>query len=316
MSGQAPRRLQHGRRVARRTLQRPISAEGGRTSALCTSEVAAVPSRLHFSKLKCGDIGFDAMMYVRSLNKLRVVANDAQAGPARRARSAAHDARVRQHTRTQDGLRSPPWASGATSTACAGGVCDDIRTRTCGRLDDTGELASDPTAPRRGVRCGPLPGVNYPHEPLRVLCTLLRVQVQVPWKLVSSCRSVKKWCQVVQGWVGACVCAVKGASRQPSDELLDSLNSQVSGDDVVSDVPPGPRNQAERYCTTCARNTDSRPYRNDLCGSRPLISAGEANRDSLLVDSPDSSVCPDLLNFTETGKRGAGSQFHLLVSPV
>ncbi|GBP47012.1 hypothetical protein EVAR_32531_1 [Eumeta japonica] len=69
----------------------------------------------------------------------------------------------------------------------------------------------------------------------------------VPWELVSSCRSVNKWCQVVQGWVGACVCAVKGASRQPSEELFDSLNSQVSGDDVVSDVPPGPRNQAERY---------------------------------------------------------------------
>ncbi|GBP56761.1 hypothetical protein EVAR_37017_1 [Eumeta japonica] len=65
MPGQAPRRLQHGRRVARRTLQRPVSAGGGRTSALCTSEVAAVPSRLHF------------------------IANDAQAGPGRSARSAA-----------------------------------------------------------------------------------------------------------------------------------------------------------------------------------------------------------------------------------
>ncbi|GBP72160.1 hypothetical protein EVAR_49751_1 [Eumeta japonica] len=69
----------------------------------------------------------------------------------------------------------------------------------------------------------------------------------VPWELISSCRSVKKWCQVVQCWVGACVCAVKGSSRQPSDELRDGLDSQVSGDDVVSDVPPGPRNQAERY---------------------------------------------------------------------
>ncbi|GBP03662.1 hypothetical protein EVAR_2413_1 [Eumeta japonica] len=62
MSGQAPRRLQHGRRVARRTLRRPVSAGGGRTSALCTSEVAAVPSRLHFSEIKCGDICFDAMI--------------------------------------------------------------------------------------------------------------------------------------------------------------------------------------------------------------------------------------------------------------
>ncbi|GBP81488.1 hypothetical protein EVAR_64197_1 [Eumeta japonica] len=69
----------------------------------------------------------------------------------------------------------------------------------------------------------------------------------VPWELGSSSRSVEMWCQVVQGWVGACVCAVKGASRQPSDELLDSFDSQVSGDDVVFDVPPGPRNQAERY---------------------------------------------------------------------
>ncbi|GBP31071.1 hypothetical protein EVAR_77366_1 [Eumeta japonica] len=137
MSRQAPRRLQHGRRVTRRTLQRPVSAGGGRTSALCTSKLAAVPSRLHFSKLKCGEIGFDAMI----------------------ARSAAHGARVRQHTRTQDGLRWPPWASGASSTACAGGVCGNC-TRSRGRRDDPGELASGPATPRRGVRCGPLPGVN------------------------------------------------------------------------------------------------------------------------------------------------------------
>ncbi|GBP45786.1 hypothetical protein EVAR_76091_1 [Eumeta japonica] len=54
------------------------------------------------------------------------------------------------------------------------------------------------------------------------------------------CQSVRSGARLCRGWVGACVCAVKGASRQPSDELLDSLNSQVSGDDVVSDVPPGP----------------------------------------------------------------------------
>ncbi|GBP81756.1 hypothetical protein EVAR_62672_1 [Eumeta japonica] len=41
MSGQAPRRLQRGRRAARRTLQRPVSARGGRTSALCTSGMTA-----------------------------------------------------------------------------------------------------------------------------------------------------------------------------------------------------------------------------------------------------------------------------------
>ncbi|GBP46018.1 hypothetical protein EVAR_24211_1 [Eumeta japonica] len=56
------------------------------------------------------------MMYVRGLN-LRVVANDAQAGPGRSTQSTAQGARVWQHTRTQDGLRSLPWASGATSTA-------------------------------------------------------------------------------------------------------------------------------------------------------------------------------------------------------
>ncbi|GBP21212.1 hypothetical protein EVAR_84335_1 [Eumeta japonica] len=94
---------------------------------------------------------------------LRVVTNNAQAGPGRSARSAAHGVRVRQHTRTQDGLRWPPWASGATSTACAGGVCDVVCTRTRGRRDNPGELASDSAAPRRGVRCGPLPGVNCMH---------------------------------------------------------------------------------------------------------------------------------------------------------
>ncbi|GBP56758.1 hypothetical protein EVAR_37014_1 [Eumeta japonica] len=78
------------------------------------------------------------------------------------ARSAAHGARVRQHTRAQDGLRWPPWASGVSSTACAGGVCGDC-TRTRGRRDDPGELASGPAAPRRGVRRGPLPGVNSTH---------------------------------------------------------------------------------------------------------------------------------------------------------
>ncbi|GBP47201.1 hypothetical protein EVAR_38313_1 [Eumeta japonica] len=81
-----------------------------------------------------------------------------QAGPGA-ARSAAHGARVRQHTRARDGLRWPPWASGASSTACAGGVCGDC-TRTRGRRDDPGELASGPAAPRRGVRRGPLPGVK------------------------------------------------------------------------------------------------------------------------------------------------------------
>ncbi|GBP61643.1 hypothetical protein EVAR_43580_1 [Eumeta japonica] len=34
MFGQAPRRLHHGRRVARRTLQRPVSAGGGRISTV------------------------------------------------------------------------------------------------------------------------------------------------------------------------------------------------------------------------------------------------------------------------------------------
>ncbi|GBP46019.1 hypothetical protein EVAR_24212_1 [Eumeta japonica] len=34
ISGQAPRRLQHGKRVARRTLQRPVSAGGGHTSTV------------------------------------------------------------------------------------------------------------------------------------------------------------------------------------------------------------------------------------------------------------------------------------------
>ncbi|GBP49237.1 hypothetical protein EVAR_96545_1 [Eumeta japonica] len=116
MSGQAPRRLQRGRRAASDT-----SASGkrrGRPYQICRPVRGA-------------------------------------------ARSAARGARVRQHTRTQDGLHWFPWASDASSTAYAGGVCDVIRTRTRGRLDDnSGELASDPAAPRLGVRRGPLPGVN------------------------------------------------------------------------------------------------------------------------------------------------------------
>ncbi|GBP82451.1 hypothetical protein EVAR_60180_1 [Eumeta japonica] len=96
-------------------------------------------------------------MFIRDLNKLRVVTKYAGRPGARRA---AHGARVRQHTRAQDGLRWPPWASGTSSTACAGGVCGGC-TRTRGRRDDPGELASGPAAPRRGVRRGPLPGVNY-----------------------------------------------------------------------------------------------------------------------------------------------------------
>ncbi|GBP64426.1 hypothetical protein EVAR_19878_1 [Eumeta japonica] len=155
-----------GGRAARRTLQRPVSAGGGRTNALCTSVVVAVPSRLHFNKLKCGDISFGAVVYIRDLNKLRVVTKICR--PVRgAARSSAPGARVRQHTRAQDGLRWPLWASGASSTACAGGVCDGIRTRTRGRLDDSGELASDPAAPRRGVRRGPLPGVNCVKPPIK-----------------------------------------------------------------------------------------------------------------------------------------------------
>ncbi|GBO99411.1 hypothetical protein EVAR_620_1 [Eumeta japonica] len=62
MSGEAPRRLQHGRRAARRTLQRPVSAGGGCTSALCTSGMAAVLGRLHFNELKCGDVSFGAVV--------------------------------------------------------------------------------------------------------------------------------------------------------------------------------------------------------------------------------------------------------------
>ncbi|GBP10045.1 hypothetical protein EVAR_77486_1 [Eumeta japonica] len=129
-----------------------------------------------------------AVLFIRDLNKLRVVTKI-----CRPVRGAAHGARVRQHTRAQDGLRWPPWVSGASSTACAGGVCGDcIRTR--GRRDDSGELASGPAAPRRSVRWGPLPGVNYVLAS-QVFYTLLRVQ--------------------------------------------------VLGDDVVFDVPPGPRNQAD-----------------------------------------------------------------------
>ncbi|GBP19146.1 hypothetical protein EVAR_83459_1 [Eumeta japonica] len=60
--------------------------------------------------------------------------------------------------------------------------------------------------------------------------------VQCPSVTLSHYRAFR-----LPGPVGA------GASRQPSDELFDGLDSQVSGDDVVSDVPPGPRNQAERY---------------------------------------------------------------------
>ncbi|GBP72650.1 hypothetical protein EVAR_83160_1 [Eumeta japonica] len=125
MSGQAPRRLQRGRRAASDT-----SASGKRPGA-------AVP--VHSA----------CPWWPRICRSVRGAAH-----------SAAHGARVGQHTRTQEGLRWPPWASGASSTAYAGGFCDGVRTRTRGRLDGPGELASDPAAPRRGVRRGPLPGVN------------------------------------------------------------------------------------------------------------------------------------------------------------
>ncbi|GBP48015.1 hypothetical protein EVAR_83716_1 [Eumeta japonica] len=157
MFGQAPRRLQRGRRAASDT-SASGKRRGGRTSALCTSVVAAVLSRLHFNELKCGDISWCGGVYVQDLNKLRLVAEYVGQSGARRV--AAHGARVRQQTRTQDGLRWSPWASGASSTAYAGGFCSDVRTRTRGRLDGPGELASDPAVPRRGVRRGPLPGVN------------------------------------------------------------------------------------------------------------------------------------------------------------
>ncbi|GBP87848.1 hypothetical protein EVAR_64423_1 [Eumeta japonica] len=102
MSEQAPRRLQRGRRTASDT-----SASGKRrgrpyqctlcSPTLCTSVVAAVPSRLHFNKLKCGDISFGAVVYIRDLNKLRVVTKICR--PVRgAARSAAHGACVRAHT--------------------------------------------------------------------------------------------------------------------------------------------------------------------------------------------------------------------------
>ncbi|GBP87455.1 hypothetical protein EVAR_64452_1 [Eumeta japonica] len=69
----------------------------------------------------------------------------------------------------RSGRRARVFGTHARRTACVGprrarrlcrGVCDDLRTRTRGRLDGFGELASDPAAPRRGVRRGPLPGVN------------------------------------------------------------------------------------------------------------------------------------------------------------
>ncbi|GBP36001.1 hypothetical protein EVAR_29128_1 [Eumeta japonica] len=58
--GSAPRRLQHGRRAARRT-SATGKRRGGR-SALCTSGMAAVPSRLHFNELECGNISFGAVV--------------------------------------------------------------------------------------------------------------------------------------------------------------------------------------------------------------------------------------------------------------
>ncbi|GBP93565.1 hypothetical protein EVAR_90131_1 [Eumeta japonica] len=89
MSGQAPRRLQRGRRAARRTLQRPVSAGGSHTSALCV-RMAAVPSRLHFNEY--GDISFGAVVSIRDLNKLRVVTKCAE--PVRGAARARRTARV------------------------------------------------------------------------------------------------------------------------------------------------------------------------------------------------------------------------------
>ncbi|GBP49997.1 hypothetical protein EVAR_37083_1 [Eumeta japonica] len=90
MSGEAPRRLQHGRRAARRTLQRPVSAEGGRTSALCTSGMAAVPSRLHFNKLKCGDVSL--VQWCKSW--ISIEGSHKIAGPSGARRVARRTARV------------------------------------------------------------------------------------------------------------------------------------------------------------------------------------------------------------------------------
>ncbi|GBP35053.1 hypothetical protein EVAR_75256_1 [Eumeta japonica] len=47
--------------------------------------------------------------------------------------------------------------------------------------------------------------------------------------------------------VRACVCAIEGTSRQHLYELFESFDFQVSGDHVVFDVSPGPRNHTEHY---------------------------------------------------------------------
>ncbi|GBP61644.1 hypothetical protein EVAR_43581_1 [Eumeta japonica] len=59
------------------------------------------------------------MMYVRGLNKLRVVANYAQAGPGRSARNAAHGARVPRHTFSSP-ERLPSAVVGPTVMTAAG----------------------------------------------------------------------------------------------------------------------------------------------------------------------------------------------------
>ncbi|GBP59892.1 hypothetical protein EVAR_44568_1 [Eumeta japonica] len=100
---------------------------------------------------------FGAVMLSRDLNKLRVVAKYGRSGARREGRTA----RVFGSTRAQDGLR---WSPGVgrdldgLRRRCL--RCDLYRTR--GRRDGPGELVSEPAAPRRDVRSGPLPGVNCP----------------------------------------------------------------------------------------------------------------------------------------------------------
>ncbi|GBP14480.1 hypothetical protein EVAR_7762_1 [Eumeta japonica] len=89
MSGKAPRRLQCGRRAASDT-SASGRRRGGRTSALGMPGVAAVPEPPAFYRLKCGDIGFGAMMYVRDSNKVEVVVTQIMRRAGPRACSATH----------------------------------------------------------------------------------------------------------------------------------------------------------------------------------------------------------------------------------
>ncbi|GBP47205.1 hypothetical protein EVAR_38317_1 [Eumeta japonica] len=123
-SGEAPRRLQHG------------EARASDTSA--SGSAGAVPAPLH----------------VRWMPRHKI------AGRSGARRVARRTARVFGSTHARGRACVGSHGRRARPQRPVPEVFAMVFELTRGRLDGSGELASDPAAPRRGVRCGPLPGVN------------------------------------------------------------------------------------------------------------------------------------------------------------